>query len=135
MATVHFATTAANAILSKIVDALDAGTANAVLELYTGTMPATPETAVTTQVKLGTLTLSKPCGSVANKTLTFAAITADSAADANGTAVWGRFAVDGVGVIDCDVSVTGGTGAIKMNTTTVYADGPISATTATISIS
>ena len=48
-------------------------------------MPATPETAATGTL-LAELVLAKPCGVVADKNLTFSAITQDSSANADGVA-------------------------------------------------
>lgn len=57
-------------------------------------MPADADTAVGTQVLLGTVTCADDCGTVSTiddvPTLTFGAITADSAADKGGVAAWGR---------------------------------------------
>lgn len=82
----------------------DAGGAPGYLELYTGTPPAALG-AITDQIKLGTLPLSYPCGSVAGGVLTFGSITEDSEADATGTAAWGRlYSSTGVVVGDFDVA-------------------------------
>ena len=121
--------------LESIRTALNAGGAGnpATLDIYTGTKPARPDMAITTQVLLGTVTCSDDCGTVSTiddvPTLTFAAITADSAADATGVAAWGRASCGGtpVAVIDFDIGTTGGTAFGKMNTTNVVAGGPITA--------
>lgn len=121
--------------LNSIRTRLNAGGVGnpATIAIYAGTKPARPDTAVTTQTKLGTVTCSDDCGTVSTidgvPTLTFAAITADSAADASGVAAWGRASCGGspVAVLDFDISTMGGTGFGKMNTTNVVVDGPISA--------
>lgn len=105
------------------------------IDIYSGTKPVRPNTAVTTQVLLATVTCSDDCGTVtvyggAIPTLTFNAITSDSAADNTGVATWGRArsgGVSGVAVIDFDISTVGGTGFGRMNTTNIVKDGPISA--------
>ena len=126
MATVHFATTPANSALTQLMNAIDAGSAGGTIKIYTGTMPPTPETAVTTQTLLGTLTFSDPCGAVANKQFTASAITQDSAADASGTATWARVSdSSGTAVIDLDVTTAGGGGALQLNTVNIEKDGPI----------
>ena len=96
------------------------------MEFYTGTQPASPATAITDQVLLGTVTCSDPLGTAADGALTFGAITSDSAADASGTATWARQR-DGAGVARADWSVSNaaGDGVIKLNTTTIIAGGPI----------
>jgi hypothetical protein len=105
------------------------------LEFYDGSQPAGPATAVGSQVKLGTLTCSDPLGSAGSGALTFDAITQDSAADASGTATWARLK-DGSGVAraDFDVSNGAGTGAIKLNTTTIVIGGPIEVTSFVITM-
>lgn len=123
------------AILTAVNDALNAGTGAATIKLYTGTKPASPDTAVTTQTLLGTLVCSDPAGTVAGGSLTFGPITSDSAADASGTATWLRIAdSDGVAVFDLDVTVTGSGGAAQMNTTSVVVGGPITAPSVVITL-
>ena len=107
---------------------LNAGGA-ATCEIYTGTKPTKPDTAVTTQTLLGTCTCSATAGTYANRRFTFNAITQDSSADASGTATWARF-LDGAGtgVLDVDVTTTGGGGFMQMNNAAITAGGPISIT-------
>lgn len=126
MAVFTLSNAAANNVLTAINDLLNAGSGAATIKLYTGTKPAGPDTAVTTQTLLGTLTCSDPAGSVASRTLTFGAITQDSAADATGTATWARLADSaGVAVADIDITVTGGGGFLQLNTTSIVIGGPI----------
>lgn len=118
----------ANTCLSNILARLDAGSAVAAptIEFYTGTKPAKPDVAVTSQVLLGTCTCTPTAGAVATRALTFDAITQDSAADATGTAAWCRFKNrDGVAIIDGDVTNTSGNGFAKLNTTSIVIGGPI----------
>ena len=122
--------------LNSIRTRLNAGGAGnpATIDIYTGTKPARPNTAITSQVKLGTVTCADDCGTVATlndiPTLTFASIAADSAADETGVATWAR-AKSGEAtpapVIDFDISTVGGSGFGQMNTTNVVKDGPITA--------
>ncbi|MNW17442.1 hypothetical protein D3C71_2166300 [compost metagenome] len=61
--------------------------------------------------------------------MTFDAITADTSADADGTATWARILDgDGVAVVDVDVSNGAGTGVIKLNTVSIVAGGLIQIT-------
>lgn len=120
--------TTANNVLTAILNDLAAGAAVAApyISLYTATKPAGPDTAITTQTLLGTVTCTSTVGTVATRALTFAAITQDSAADADGTAAWARmFNRDNVAIIDVDISTTTGSAFMKMNTTTIVAGGPI----------
>ena len=129
MATIHLSTAVANAMLVPLRDALDGGSGPGTIAFYTTPMPATTADAITTQKLLGTLTFSDPCGTVATKKLTFSAITPDTSADNSGTAVWARISDSaGVVVADVDVSTTGGSGVIQLNTTNIVALGPIGLT-------
>lgn len=119
----------------QIVDDLDAGSGPSVLCFYTGTQPDGPWTAITSQVKLCDLTCSDPSASVATGVITFGAITADSAANATGTATWARhFDSDGNAVVDYDVTNEAGTGAVRITNTAIVADGIIAMTSLTITI-
>lgn len=133
MAIITLSLEAANDVLASINDNLNLGSGAATIKLYTGTKPAGPDTAITSQTLLGTLTCSDPAGTVATRTLTFDTITADSSADATGTATWARLADSaGVAVIDIDITTTGGGGFGQMNTTSIVSGGPITAPTVTI---
>lgn len=135
MAVVHVPALRKPAFLNPIQQAIDAGTENGYIQIYSGLMPTTADTAVTNQVLLATLKFSKPCGAVANGVLTMSAITQDEAADATGTATWARIkgGDDGT-VMDIDVSIVGGTGALQLNTTSIVAGGPVFITSFVISI-
>ena len=125
MAILRSRTTTANKALTQYKDDLDAGSGPGTAKIYSGTMPATPETAATGTL-LAELVLAKPCGVVADKKLTFSAITQDLEANNTGVASYVRLAdSDGNVVIDGDVSGTGGTGVLKLNTTIVTALGPV----------
>jgi hypothetical protein len=78
---------AANAEAAAIGALCNGGT----ICLYTGTQPATADTAVTDQTKLATLTFAGTAvASTTDGVATFNAITKDSSADANGTPTWFR---------------------------------------------
>ena len=97
-----FANVTVNAEADAIARLLDSG----VLKLYTGTQPATADTALGAQVLLGTLTFSATSAPAAVAgVLTFSAITSDTSADATGTATWFR--------------------ALKSDTTTTVMDGSV----------
>lgn len=135
MTTITVTPTLGATMLTDIKTALDAGSGPAVVKLYTGTKPTDPTVAITSQVLLGTLTCSDPCGTVSGKTFTFSAITQDSAADNTGTATWARF-LDSAsnGVVDVDAGVTGSSAFFQMNTTSIIAGGPISCSACAITI-
>lgn len=132
---IHVIATTLEGLADVLIAALDAGSGAAYARFYTGTMPATPATAITTQTLLGTMTCSDPCATRAGGVITFDAITQDSAADASGTATWARlFDSAGNAKIDLDVTDDAGTGAIKLNTTTIVAGGPIQLNSLVITI-
>lgn len=136
MATVHYDRTLSGTIVNAIRDAFDAGATGATIDFYTTPMPATTATGITSQTKLGTCvcsTTSAPNASAG--TLTLNTITSDSSADASGTAAWARIKdSSGNAVMDCDITVTGGGGAIQMVSTTITAGGPIAFTSFTITM-
>ena len=129
MATITLSTTAKNNVLIALNDLLNGGDSPSVIDIYTGTKPAGPDTLISTQTLLGTLTCSDPAGSVAAGALTFGAITQDSSADATGTATWARLSSVNASVktpvVDIDISATGGGGFLQLNTTSIVALGPI----------
>ncbi len=120
-----FATTLRSVRATAIRDALDAAATPGKFLLYDGTQPATGA-AITTETLIGTCVLSKPCGTVTDGVLSFAAIADDPVADATGTIGWAR-AVDGddVFVMDMSCGVTGGTEVLLFNTLSAQAGGVI----------
>lgn len=135
MAIIKLSTATRTAMANAIIAQIDADSGAATLKFYTGTQPAGPGTAITDQVLLGTLTCSDPAATASAGVITFDAITQDSAADDSGTATWARLADNsGDAVADFDVTNNAGFGAIKLNTTTVVAGGPIAITSFTITM-
>lgn len=126
MAIVRLPVALQSACITPILTALDAGAGPSVIEIYSGTIAATTATAITSQVKLGTLTCSDPAGTVTDGMLTLSAITQDSSADATGTATWARIKDStGAVVADIDVTTTGGGGTLQMNNISIVTGGPI----------
>lgn len=120
----NFSTTLRTARLQAIINALDTGTNNATLKFYSAAKPATGA-AITDQVLLGTLTFSKPCGTVANGVLTFEPIASDPVADATGVINWGR-AFDGNGAFVMDLNCGVDSNAVvAFNNVSVEAGGII----------
>lgn len=141
MATIHFRDIAKTAILNAIKTDIDAGAAAGYLRIYSGAMPATPETTAT-GILLAELRLSYPMGTISGSgsslALALSAITQDSSADNTGVAGYARFlsynAVTPVAVFDCDVTATGSGGTLQLNTTSIVAGGPVLVTSFTISV-
>lgn len=114
-----------NARLQVIVDALDSGAGAGKFLLYTGPKPD-PGAAITTQTLLGTCVLSDPAGTISGGELTFAPITDDIAADADGDIVWARGVnSDNVWGLDMDVGNAASDAVLKFNTVTARAGGVI----------
>ena len=135
MAIIRFATVTKNNILTAVKTDIDGGTSGGTIKIYTGSMPATPETAIGVQVLLGTLVFSDPCGNVSSGVLTMSAISQDVSADATGTATWARIAnSDGTAIFDVDITATGGGGVMQLNTTSIVVGGPILCTAFTVSV-
>ena len=138
MATIKFRDTSKTAILNAIKTDIDSGAAAGKLLIYSGTIPATPETAATGTL-LAELPLSYPMGSITGSgsslALTFAAITQDSSANATGVAGYARVVTSsGTSIYDCDVSTTGGGGVLQLNTINIVAGGPVLVTAFMISV-
>jgi hypothetical protein len=134
MATIRPSLAVRNAQLDAINTLINAGAGAGTIKIYTGTIPTNADTAIGSQVLLGTLTFTDPAASAASASvLTFSAITSDSSADATGTAAWARIA-DSAGntIFDCSVTATGGGGVITLNTTSVVSGGPIGLTSFTL---
>jgi hypothetical protein len=123
-----------NAMLDTFTSGIGA---SPLLRIYdaTGGVPANANTALGSQVVLGTLTFSAtPFPAAANGTLTANPITQDSAADATGTAAFYRI-LNSAGTVTYAQGTVGTSGAdLNLNTTSIVAGGPISVTSLTISI-
>ena len=133
MATLNVSVARRQAMLDNLTGQLNSGT----IKIYTGSIPATPETAITSQTLLGTLTLNSTAfGSASSATPSVAtanSITQDSAADATGTAAWARVATSG-GTVVMDVDVGTSATTIVLNTTSIVSGGPISISSFTLSL-
>jgi len=100
-----YTTAVRNSMLDAIVTAVGA---SGLVRIYDGTRPAGPGTAISTQVLLAELTCSATFGTVSGGVLTVSSITADSSANATGTATWFRVTTSaGAGVIDGNVGTSG----------------------------
>lgn len=125
------ATTTRNNMLDEITS--DIGS-NGLLRIYSGTQPAGPGTAITTQTLLAQLALSATAaGAASSGVLTFSSITSDSSADASGTATWFRITTSGgTGILDGTVGTS--SADLILNTTSIVAGGPVSVTSLTVTL-
>jgi hypothetical protein len=116
----RLSTAARNAATNAVVDLLDAGSGAGVVEIRSGSQPATAQDAATGTL-LATVTLSDPAfGSSSTGTASLAGVPLSGAGVANGTAGWARFKdSDGNVVMDGSVTATGGGGQIELATTTI----------------
>lgn len=134
-ALLRIAETVRDAMLEALLARIDESSAPATLEIYSGTIPDSPDDTPGAGVLLATLTLSQPAGSVAGGALTFDAISQDPSADATETAAWGRLKDgDGDVIFDANLGVTIGQFAIVINTTAIVTGGPVQVTSAVITI-
>lgn len=136
MAIARLAVLTRNALADQFKTRIDLGAGAGTIKIYTGTQPATGDTALSGNTLLGTLTCTDPSAAGASSgVLTLSAITQDSSADNSGTATWARVQdSDGNNVVDVDVTATGGGGSLQLNTTTIAAGGPIGITAFTITV-
>lgn len=124
-----YTATTRNSRLNLIRDAVDAGAGAGLLRIYDGTRPATCGTATTL---LAELTMSDPCAAAASGgVLTMSAITADSSANATGTATWFRL-VDSTGTCAVDGNVGTSGSDLNLNTTSINTGVQVSVTSFTI---
>lgn len=125
MANVRLASATRSALADGINTLLNAGAGAATIKIYSGTQPATGDTALSGNTLLATLTMSDPAAAAASAgVLTLSAITEDSSADATGTATWARIQdSNGTNVFDCDVNTAGAT--INLNTTSLVTGGTV----------
>lgn len=117
----------ANATVNAQADALATLLNNGYLRIYDGAQPATADTALGAQVLLAELRFNAtaaPASTVG--LLTFNAITADSSANASGTAAWFRcLKSDGTTVV-MDGSIGTATANMILSTTTITATQNVS---------
>lgn len=116
----RISTAARNAAADAIVDLVDAGPAAGTIRVYSGSQPATGDTAETGTL-LVTFTLADPAfGSAASGVASLSGTPISATGVAAGTAGWFR-AEDSTGanVFDGSVSATGGGGELQLSTTTI----------------
>ena len=103
-----------------------AGT-SALLRIYSGTQPAGGGT-VTTQLASLTCDATAFAAAANAGTLTLNGVTADSNADATGSATWFRITTSGgTFVMDGDISTTSaGTGDLQLDDTSIVLNGTVS---------
>jgi len=116
---------AVNAAADAVCDLLD----NGYLRLYDGAQPANADTAVTTQTQLAELRWNVTAfGAASNGVATANSLTADSSADATGTASWFRaLKADGTTAV-FDGSVGTASADLILNSTSIAAGANVAVT-------
>jgi hypothetical protein len=120
-----------NAQLDQLARALDGG----FMDIYDGVQPATPDTAITTQVKLARLALNTTSApAAASAQLTFNAITSDTNAAATGTAAWFRcYKADDTTAV-CDGTVGTSSADAIINSTAIAIHARVDCSSMTIAL-
>ena len=132
-------TKVSNAAAAAEADAFASLLDNGYLRIYDSTggtgQPATVDTAIGSQVLLAELRFAATAeSSTTNGVVTFAAITADSAANATGTATWFRaFKSDGTTAV-WDGSVSTASATLNLNTTSIVINAAVSVTSLTFTV-
>jgi hypothetical protein len=121
-----------------LAESLDAGTA-AVINIYSGTAPSNADASLSGNTLLAQLTCSGTAFSGYSDTgtaarATFAAITADSSADATGTATFFRLLTQNAGTVIAQGTVGTATSDLILNTTSITSGSTVSITAATIDL-
>ena len=120
MPTVRLGTSTRTAAADAVVDQLDLGAGAATIQLRSGAIPATPQTAATGTL-LATVVLSDPAAGNASAGVATITDPGSVTGVAAGDVGYARFLdSNNVVVMDMDVStVAAGTGAIQLATTTI----------------
>lgn len=132
-------TKVSNAAATAEADALAGLLDNGYLRIYDSTggtgQPATVDTAIGSQVLLAELRFANPSDAgAANGVITFSGLTADSAANATGTATWFRaFKSDGTTAV-WDGSVSTASATLNLNTTSIVINANVSVTSLTFTV-
>ena len=126
---IKYAVTLKNARLDQITSAIST---SGLLRIYSGTRPTNPDTALSGNTLLAELTLSSTFAAGASSgVLTASTITADSSADATGTATFFSLLTSaGVRKVDGDVSTSGSD--LNLNTTSIVSGAQVSVSSLTI---
>jgi hypothetical protein len=116
----------ANAQASRAADAVTARLNSGYLRIYSGTQPANADTGLSGNTLLAELRFNATAfGAAVNGVATANAITADTDADANGTATWFRALESDGSTVVFDGSVGTGTNDLVLDSTTVTLHGTV----------
>lgn len=130
---VRLSASLANSLANSIASAVDAGPAGGTVKIYTGSQPATADTAESGTL-LATFTLSATAfGAASGGVITLAGTPLTVAAAATGTAGWFRLEDStGANVLDGSVGTSGN--QINLNTTSITSGVNVTITSGTITM-
>lgn len=118
--------------LQAVKNGIDAGSGKGKMYFYTEPKPDIGD-AITTQILVGIVLFSDPCGTVLDQVLTFA-IDGDTQAVAEGDIFWCRITdSDDNFCSDLDCSITNGGGAVQLDALHAYVGGTIRVVSASFS--
>ena len=123
-----------NAAVNAQADALARRLDTGYLRIYSGTQPASADTAISSQTLLAELRFSATSApNAVNGVLTCNSLTPDNAADATGTATWFRtLGSDGTSVVlDGSIGATGSSNNLELSTTSIVQNAQINVTSFT----
>jgi len=122
----------ANATVNGQADNLATRLNNGYLRIYDGSQPATADTAVSTQTLLAELRFNATAAPTASAgVLTFNALTADSSANATGTAAWYRALSSDGSTVVMDGTVGTTDANLILNSTAIQSGAQVSVTSFT----
>lgn len=128
---------ARSAACNAVVDSLDGGT-TPVLEIYSGTQPTNPDTAIGAQVLLVSFNMDGTAafGAASTGVATITGLPLSATGVAAGTAAWFRMKTQTGGTAVCDGTVTasGGGGNIILSTTTISVGVTVEITSGTVTM-
>lgn len=134
MAICRIATATRNSLANAVATLVDAGAGAGTIKIYTGSNPATADTAVSGTL-LATVTLGDPSFGSASSGVITGADPASVNASATGTAGWFRMADStGATVLDGDVTATGGGGTMTLSSTSLTSGSPVDITSLTVTM-
>ena len=134
MAVLRLAAATRNALADAAVDLIDAGAGAGTVKIYTGSQPATGDTAESGTL-LATITLADPAFGAASSGVATATDPASVNAVATGTAGWFRVEDStGANVFDGDCTATGGGGSMTLSTTSLVSGSPVDITSFTVTM-
>jgi hypothetical protein len=127
-----YSNTMVNAEADAVGNALDTG----YIRVYDGSQPATADTAIGAQVLLAELRFGADAfGAAVAGVITANAITADAAANATGTATWGRVLASNGTTVWFDGSAGTADANIILNTTAIVTGAEVSCSSLTFTVS